>query len=167
VATVDGGGNVYAGWSDGHDVWIAASTDQGMTWAAPFRVSQDGAALQTSVEPWLAAGASGDVGVAWYGTSAADNMSTTATWQVYFAQMRGATTAPTISQTIVSDHAVLTGPLCTAGNACPAGTRILYDDLGLALDPATGLAAVAYGDAADPANRYQIDVARQSSGPGL
>lgn len=167
VATVDAGGNVYAGWSDGHDVWIAASSDQGVTWAAPFRVSQDGAALQTSVEPWLAAGAPGDVGVAWYGASIADNMSTTATWQVYFAQVRGATTSPTISQTIVSDQAVLTGPLCTAGNVCSAGTRTLYDDLGLALDPVTGLAVVAYGDAADPANRYQIDVARQSSGPGL
>jgi hypothetical protein len=168
AATVDASGGVYAGWSDGHDVWIAASTDHGATWAAPFRVSQDGPALQSSVEPWLAAGGTGDVGVAWYGSPAADNMSATATWQVYFAQVRGATSAaPTISQTVVSDHTISTGPLCTEGDACPAGTRTLYDDLGVALDPATGLAAVAYDDASDPTNPYQVVVARQRSGPGL
>lgn len=32
---------------------------------------------------------------------------------------------------------------------------------------ATGLAAVAYGDASDATNRYQIVVARQTAGPGL
>jgi len=170
VAAVDGGGNVYAGWSDGHDVWIASSVDSGMTWGAPVKVSQDvSEGLQTSVEPWLYGGQDGNIAVVWYGSASMDKMDSVATWNVYFAQVRGATSsAPSITQVVASDHPVLQGALCTLDDACPSKTRTLYDDFGVALDPRTGLAAIAYGDASDSTtNPYQIDVAWQTSGPSL
>jgi len=168
TATVDAGGNVYLGWSDGHDVWLTSSSTQGATWTASVKISQDSASLQTSVEPWIYGGAAGNVAVVWYGSAATDNMAAAATWNVYFAQVRQATTsAPSIGQTVASDHGILSGPLCTQGDACPAGTRTLFDDFQVALDPRTGLAAIAYGDASDATNPYQIAVAQQTGGPGL
>lgn len=167
VAAVDAGGTIYAGWSDGHDVWVSASLDQGVTWQAPLQVSQDSAALHSSVEPWLAGGAAGHVAVVWYGSSATNNMDSSATWNVYYAGVQASASGSSVLfQSIASPHSILTGALCTRGDDCPAGTRILFDDFGVALS-SKGQAAIAYGDASDPDNPYRIDVTTEMAGPTL
>jgi hypothetical protein len=171
MATVDAAGNVYAGWSDTHNVYVAVSTNQGQTWSAPLTISQDGPGLNSSVEPWIAGGQAGNLAVVWYGSSATNNLASNATWNVYYAQVRGLLSGtPAISQQVVTPSPILNGPLCTMGDGCYAAgyIRYVYEDFGVALDPRTGLSAIAYMDCTvDPSNPYHIAVAWQTAGPGL
>jgi hypothetical protein len=171
MATVDAAGNVYAAWSDTHDVYVAVSTDEGQTWSSPIKISQDGPGLNSSVEPWITGGHAGNLAVVWYGSSATDNLAPDATWNVYYAQVRGLTgSTPSISQQVVTTHSILNGPLCAMGEGCSVigVTRYVYEDFGVALDPRTGLSAIAYMDCTfDPNNPYRIAVAQQTGGPSL
>jgi hypothetical protein len=49
-------------------------------------------------------------------------------------------------QGVVTSHPNHVGVICTNGIACAPGTRNLLDLFKVALDPATGLAAIAYTD---------------------
>jgi len=138
---VDAAGGVYAAWSDGRHILISSSSDGGATWSAAARVDTPAAGLRTSVLPALAAGTSGQVVLAWYGTTAANNLSTSAAWRVVFAASRDG--GRSFAQTFATGT-VHRGPICTKGAACPYTQRQLLDLLGVALDPRSGRAAVVY-----------------------
>jgi hypothetical protein len=138
---VDAAGSLYAAWSDRRDVYLARSDDGGATWTAPRRVDRPSPLLRTSVLPALAAGAAGHVALAWYGTAAANNLAVVARWRVWFAESHDGGRA--FAQ-VPTTGAVHRGPVCTKGDSCPWVQRQLLDDFGLALDPRTGRAAIAY-----------------------
>src|SRR5437763_8971784 len=91
-------GTVYACYSNDHDILLVHSTDRGVTWSQPVRVS-NGAETKTSVFPWIETGPTpGSVGIVWYGTSDAAN-DDNANWQVFYAQSFDATAdTPTFRQ---------------------------------------------------------------------
>jgi hypothetical protein len=91
-------GTVYVAYSNDHDVFLVHSTDKGVTWSAPVRVS-NGAETKTAVFPWLETGPTpGSVGIVWYGTTNATN-DDNANWKVFYAQSFNATSdTPTFRQ---------------------------------------------------------------------
>ena len=138
---VDAAGSLYAAWSDRRDVYLARSDDGGATWTAPRRVDTPSPLLRISVLPALTTGAAGHVALAWYGTAAAGNLAAAARWRVWFAESYdGGRTFVQVPTT----ETVHRGPVCTKGDRCPWVQRQLLDDFGLALDPRTGRAAIAY-----------------------
>ncbi|HET9689568.1 MAG TPA: hypothetical protein VFP61_00310 [Acidimicrobiales bacterium] len=155
---VDRAGNVYAAWSDDHDVSVAYSTDHGATWSSPKKVNS-GAAV-TAIFPWMTALAPGKVDIAYYATPAPENDQTCATssasdpcqtepWYVYMAQDVTTTAGGGWSQVQVTPAAVHLGGVCQGGISCTAtgnDNRDLYDDFGIAASPTTGLASIAYTD---------------------
>ncbi len=61
-------GTVYACYSNDHDIFLVHSTDKGVTWSQPVRVS-NGAETKTAVFPWIETGPTpGSVGIAWFGS---------------------------------------------------------------------------------------------------
>ncbi len=143
---VDAAGGVYAAWSDGRHILISSSSDGGGAWSPAARVDTPAAGLRTGVLPALAAGATGQVVVAWYGSTAADRLSTMASWRVVFAASRdgGRGFAQTFTTGVIHR-----GPVCTKGAACPYTQRQLLDLLGVALDPRSGRAAIVYTRSTD------------------
>jgi hypothetical protein len=144
VVAVDSASNVFVVFSNGANVFLTASTNQGASWTTPVRVN-NGAASKTAMGPWVTAGAPGHVNIAFWGTSAADANSTTASWQVFNAQSANATNAiPTITQ-VAATGVIHVGPICNQGLACAAGTRNLAEyfapDVGL-----NGEALIIYSD---------------------
>jgi hypothetical protein len=144
VVAVDSASNVFVVFSNGANVFLTASTDQGASWTTPVRVN-NGAASKTAMGPWVTAGAPGHVNVAFWGTSAADANSATASWQVFNAQSRNATNAiPNITQ-VAATGVMHVGPICNQGLNCAAGTRNLAEyfapDVGL-----NGEALIIYSD---------------------
>ena len=147
--TIDKAGNVYAVFSDDHNLYYSWSTDQGSTWSAPTRVNSGPSA--TAIMPWAVAGDDGKLDVAWYGTSYYDGTSTpdnypaSADWYVYFAQNTSATTPGSSFTQTQASPVVHSGGVCEAGVTC-SGNRDLYDDFGVAASPTTGLASIVYSD---------------------
>jgi hypothetical protein len=142
----DSSGNLYAVWSDRHGVYLTRSADGGTTWTPAHRVDTPSRALRTSVIPWVAAGSSGHVAVAWYGSTSLDNLAGTAEWRVWYAE--SSDDAGTFVQAAATP-VIHRGPLCTKGDACNWTQRQLLELLGLALDPRTGRAAIAYARSVD------------------
>lgn len=149
VVAVDKAGNVYAVFSDNHNVYLSHSTDFGGTWSAPVQVNQS--PPSTAIEPWVTAGNPGMLDIVWYGTSyfdgvnPPDNYPTSAAWNVYFAQTTdGLGPSPTFTQVAASpiNHY---GGVCEGGVSC-TGNRDLFDDFGVAASPVTGLASIVYSD---------------------
>ena len=144
VVAVDSASNVYVTFSNGTNVFMAASTDQGGGWSVPVRVN-NGAGTKTAIGAWISAGGAGSVDIAWWGTSAASANDTSAQWQVFMAQSRNATSViPTITQTAATP-VIHVGPICNQGLACASGTRNLAEyfatDVGL-----NGEALIVYPD---------------------
>lgn len=138
---IDAAGRLYAAWSDRLGVYLTCSANGGVTWTPPRRVDAPSALLQTSVLPWVAAGAPGHVALAWYGTSAPGNLGARTPWRVWYAEsFDGGRTFGTTPVTGVIHR----GPICTKGDECPWVQRQMLDNFGLALDPHTGRAAIAY-----------------------
>jgi hypothetical protein len=142
----DDAGNVYVAWIDKSlsdvrpGVYVARSTDDGLTWSMPARVSD---ATRLGTMPWVAAGANGDVAVVWYETTALVSdpnfAPSTATWNVEAALIHGwsgdalaAPPAPTRLQ--LSSVPLKTGAICTRGAAC-SGDRQLLDFFEAAVGP--------------------------------
>jgi hypothetical protein len=143
VVAVDHAGNVYVAASDGHDVLVFASTDQGATWSSPTHLNPGGNA---AIFPWGAAGGDGGVVVTWYQASTDKNDDPTNDWNVMAAQsLNGHAPAPVYSTVTVSDHPVRHGDVCTEGFACRQG-RELGDFFQVAVGP-DGFANIAYNDA--------------------
>jgi hypothetical protein len=157
-------GTVYVCYSTGYDVYIKHSTDKGVTWSLPTRVSDipNGA----SVFPWMETGtAPGSVVVAWYGSENQAYNNSAANWKVYFAQSLNAkSTTPTFTQAIASDH-FIHGSNISEGGLTGTANRNLIDYFQIAVDP-QGAAVIGYAD-----DHNDLDgatyVTRQISGPSV
>ena len=133
---VDQAGAVYVVWSeypvapvarveDGPGtIRLAVSTDGGQHFGAARVVSP--ASLGNNVMPWVTAGSAGQVGIAWYGASQAEERGrfgpdtlAHGVWNVYYAQSSRASgpTAPAFTVVPVSDHPVKFGAISTQGAA--------------------------------------------------
>jgi hypothetical protein len=147
--SVDAAGNVYAVFSDNHNLFYAFSKNGGTTWSAPRRVNSGPSA--TAIFPWGVAGAAGKIDIVWYGTSyydgtnTPDNYPASAVWYVYFAQNLDATNPRSSFSQVQASPIVHFGGVCESGIAC-TGNRDLYDDFGVAANPLTGLASIVYSD---------------------
>jgi hypothetical protein len=157
-------GTVYVAYSNDHDILLVHSTDRGVTWSQPVRVS-NGAATKTAVFPWMETGATpGSVGIAWYGTDQASN-NDSANWKVFYAQSFNATAdTPTFRQVEVSDH-FIHGSNISEGGLTGTANRNLLDYFQISFDP-TGAAVVGYADDHNDFDGHTY-VARQSSGPSI
>ncbi|HEY3184972.1 MAG TPA: sialidase family protein [Gaiellaceae bacterium] len=147
--TVDRAGNVYALWSDDHDVSYAVSTDRGRTWSKPVQVNKP--PVRTAIFPWAVAGDAGKLDVVYYGTSyydgvvPPDNYPQSAAWYAYFAQNLDALSPRSDFTQVRATPVVHYGAVCESGIGC-SGNRDLYDDFGVAASPTTGLASIVYDD---------------------
>lgn len=168
--SVDQAGNVYALFSDNHNLFYAFSTDHGTTWSKPVQVNQ--APSATAIMPWGVAGAAGQFDVVWYGTNffdgttIPDNYPATAAWHVYFAQnLQAATPGSTFTQ-VAATPVVHMGGVCEGGVTC-TGNRDLFDDFGVSASPVTGMASIIYSnDQFDPngPNSSGCDASTTNSG---
>ncbi len=146
--SLDKAGNLYAVFSDDHNLYYSYSTTHGQTWSKPVRVNSGSSA--TAIMPWSVAGDAGKLNVVWYGTSyydgknTPDNYPASAKWYVYFAQNLNATSGGGFTQTVASPL-VHSGGVCESGVTC-TGNRDLYDDFGVAASPVTGMASILYSD---------------------
>jgi hypothetical protein len=129
-------GDLYATWTDRHDVWISSSTVHAAAWSDPTDVS----AIRTTVMPWVAA-LDGKVDVVYYGTTASSVDTESAVWNVYDSQRVGGQW----SALKVSNTPNRVGPVCLEGSACE-GDRELLDLFEVAEDPISGKAAIVYTD---------------------
>lgn len=151
VAT-DAAGNVYVGWFDGQHSFLSTSSDGGTTWSPSVPVNS-GPAVSTAY-PTVAAGPSGHVAVAYYGTDRdaktnnesvmkLPNTDGAAQWHLYWAESTDS--GATFTQSTVTG-VLHTGVLCTSGGGCDAtnGDRNLLDDFGMVISPTTGLASITF-----------------------
>jgi hypothetical protein len=134
-------GNLYAGWSDAHNVFLSTSVDQGQTWTSPMNVNVSPA--MTAVFPWIAA-RGGTVDYVYYGTSASSKDDPSAVWNVYMA--RSTDGGAHLTQTVVTGHPNHVGVICTNGIGCKPGTRNLLDLFQDGISPTNGMAAIIYTD---------------------
>jgi hypothetical protein len=127
---------VHTAWTDQHGVWVASSTDGGVTWSAALKVSN----VATTVMPWLAA-RNGKIDVVYYGSTASSVDVTNAVWNVYDSQFKNGSW----SVLLVSNTPNRVGAVCLEGSACSADRQLL-DLFEVAEDPISGKAAVIYTD---------------------
>jgi hypothetical protein len=134
-------GKHYAAWSNAHTVSFSASTDHDVSWSSAVPINI--APATTAVFPWMAA-LHGTVDLVYYGTTATSKDDPSADWNVYMAQTTDS--GAHFTQSVVTSHPNHVGVICTNGIACAPGTRNLLDLFEVAIDPGTGLAAIAYTD---------------------
>ena len=127
----DSKGNLYAVWSEypGADnptgpgaIKLAVSRDGAQHWSKPITISSK--SLPNDVMPWVVAGSTGRVGIAWYGSTTAKSKDgqygpdpvDDAQWNVYYATSVNALSKhPAFGTTKVSDHPVKYGDISTGG----------------------------------------------------
>jgi len=155
VTAVDGGGRVYAFWTDGNH--IDYKTDAtGTGWRpskAPSTINNP-SGVNTAIMPWAQAGAAGIVDVVFYGASGGTGAQPSPQddpnnlWNAYFAQSTNAGGSFTVSK--ASDHVIHHGPLCIDGLNCnlstPPRDRTLLDFFQVSIDPTNGAADVTFAD---------------------
>jgi hypothetical protein len=134
-------GNLYASWSDAHNVYFSNSTDQGHTWSPAVIVNI--APANTGVFPWIAAHG-GVVDLVYYATSAASKDNPAAVWNVYLAQTTN--NGSSFTQNLVSNTPNHVGVVCTLGTGCAPGTRNLLDLFEVAINPTDNRAGIVYTD---------------------
>ncbi|HXJ66705.1 MAG TPA: calcium-binding protein, partial [Actinomycetota bacterium] len=166
-------------------LYVASSSD-GVHWGTPVQVTTQG----TNTFPWIVAGSSGRVDLAWYHTDETSEQGTcqsgsgtctvygagnllNAEWTVQFAQSLNATAAsPTYHITTASEHPVKHGQICTNGLGCTTGgDRSLGDFMQITSDNQGG-AVISYVD--DTSNDFiggeatgPAEIVRQIAGPSL
>src|SRR2546423_13102066 len=157
-------GTVYVAYSNDHDIFLLHSTDSGVTWSQPVRVS-NGPETATSVFPWLETGPTpGSVGVVWYGTTQASN-NDNADWNVFYAQSFDATAnMPTFRQAQVSDH-FIHGSNISEGGLLGNANRNLLDYFQVTFDPHVA-AVVGWTDDHNDFTGHTY-IAHQISGPNI
>ena len=186
-ATLDAAGNIYVLYNstDGSDgthfhQYFTYSKDKGATFSKPVKVDSLGLNTGSSLYATGMAGAPGVLDLAWYQTDTGvpSSTDTKVTWVPHFAQVTGANTA---TPTIVGEQALTTlpnhhGGICLQGILCGIGPgssdRSLLDFFELAINPATGLAEIAYADNggragtdSSGANNGEVVFAKQTAGP--
>jgi len=167
--SIDKAGNLYAVYSDDHNMYYSFSRNFGKTWSGPFKVNSNPA--NTAIFPWSSAGNEGQLDITYYGTSYTNGAqvptdfppfpSTAATWYVYFAQNLNALTPNSPFTQVAASGIVHYGDVCELGAGCGSNqNRDLLDDIGIATSPTTGKAAIIYtsdqyvNSALEPANTY-------------
>jgi hypothetical protein len=129
---MDTAGNLYAVWSEYPGkgaptgpgaIKMSVSRDGAAHWSAPITVSPS--YLGNNVMPWIVAGSAGRVGIAWYGSTVAQNaqgqhgpdaVTKNGSWNVYYAMTTNALAKkPSFGVTKVSDHPVKYGDISTGG----------------------------------------------------
>jgi hypothetical protein len=146
----DSAGNVYLAWFDDHFAYLDVSHNGGRTWSKPVRINPH--TVPTAVFPTVAAGTSGVVRVAFYGTTVDGDAGdvhvmgqagtrTGAPWRVYQASSfdRGHSFATDVASPVVHR-----GIVCTTGASCDLDARTLFDDFGAAISPTTGRSSIVY-----------------------
>jgi hypothetical protein len=105
-------------------IWLAASTDKGVTWSAPRPLSRNA----SGYSPWIASDPAGHLAIAWYGTPDPTEGSNTKTkWFFYWARVEGATTPnPTITTGTTT-----TAPIFTGASDIPEFENVRLDADGL------------------------------------
>ena len=159
-----------------NSVLLTRSTDHGRTWSRPKVIAHPGVTVNW---PWIIAGASGRVAVAWYQYDRIVDLNCApadAKMGVRLAVLTSASsTHPHQLTTDPIGRPVHVGPVCTNGTACVATgqDRRLGEFFTLAAD-ANGCVMVATGDTTrtDPITGAQLPTARplftvQTSGPSL
>ncbi len=144
ILAVDRGGNVHVVYSDGRNVYLASSADQGATWTVPLRVN-NGVETKTALAPWIDAGDAGKVDITWWATSSTSSLASDATWKVYFAQVQNTFARTPTVMLNAATPVFHTGPICVHGTGCAEGTRDLaeYASTTVYLD---GRAMIVYPD---------------------
>lgn len=147
--SVDRKGNVYVVYTDNHNMFCSYSRDQGKSWSGPYQINT--APANTAIFPWSVAGENGKLDVVYYGTSyyqagqVPDNYPNSAAWHVYLAQNLNVFGAPRTFTQVAASPVNHRGGVCEGGISC-TGNRDLFDDFGVAANPATGLASIVYSD---------------------
>jgi hypothetical protein len=194
---IDSAGNLYVVWSQASvdpssgqingpsTVYMATSTNNGVTWSAPINVGAHVGGLQTNLFPAVAAGSAGHVDIAWYGTSTLGSCpnqpcgsgAINGQWNVYMAQTLNAVTStgpnasPSFTTTKVSEYSNHYGAICTMGIGCTTGgDRGLADFIQVQVEP-SGAADVVWADSANTDFQGEssalIAFAHQVGGQGL
>jgi hypothetical protein len=178
VAT-DSAGNVYAVWIDetNHNVYYAASTNQGTTWGPVRQINGNDA--NSNVFPWAVAGSAGNLVVAWYGNAShldSDNMpswynnrqaATAFPWFGYVSLISGAaSTSPSFVQQRFTEKPMHYGQICNGGIGCTVsgGDRTMADFFAVALD-LDGSMRFVYNDTTSQHHGAHIFEVRQLKGP--
>jgi hypothetical protein len=193
--TIDKAGNLYAVWEQAPvnasgqvtgDTLLkySFSTDEGNTWSTPITIPTPG--LHNNVFAWPAAGDSGRVGIAFYGTPTPQNpadpncgtngggpggpdATTNGIWSLFMVQtLNGHAASPTFTVPILAgEHYVHKGTMFTLiGAQC--GDRTLGDFLQMRVGQ-LGEAEIAFADSnaiTEPFAPHGMYV-RQNGGPGL
>ncbi len=149
--SLDSAGNIYAVFTDDHNLFYSFSTTFGTAWSSPAQINRSPS--NTAIMPWSIAGGAGALDLVWYGTSffqsgiSPDNYPASAVWFVFFAQNLQATTAGSSFAQVVASPVVHLGGVCENGALCsPTANRDLFDDFGVAASPLTGFASIVYSD---------------------
>ncbi len=141
---IDAEGGLWAAWSSGTHVYTAYRAPGSLTWTTPVQVDATGAT--SNLYAWVAGGEGGRADVVWYGGTAATYDDPGNVWNVYMAQVQFKPFGPaTRTQTVVGDHPIHYGAICTTGVTCTGNTRDLLDFFQVALTP-DGRAAIAWAD---------------------
>jgi len=189
IADHDRDGNVYIAYSE-----KGGETDTYMT-ALPYsqlaecegnaelgigrqhRVNRD--TVETTVMPWIVAGAPGHVAVAYFGNDsvgAPDSGAFVASWYPYVSMTMNALDAnPTWYQTKATSHPFHYNSICLGGLGCdvpPEGDRSLADYFAMDVSEITGRLSIVYGSAAkkpdDAAGHVSTaTVVTQETGPSI
>ncbi len=157
-------------------IMMTYTKDEGKTWAKPFVVAHPGTRV---LWPWVAAGTSGNVSVAWYQYDSVvdpDCAPPTSNLYAYDANISGANGAhPKIQTVNASGRPVHQGQICQEGTTCVASgqDRRIGDYFTNAIDN-RGCVLIATADTMmlDPITGQQLPTARplfikQNSGLGL
>src|SRR3989441_7928662 len=160
--SVDTAGNVYAVYSDDHNIYYSFSRTFGKNWSGPYQINN--APSKTAIFPWSTAGNVGELDVVWYGTNFyngvdhPDTYPDTAAWNVYFSPNLNALVPGSSWTQATASNIIHHGGVCEAGVTC-TGNRDLLDDFGVAASPTTGSAVIIYtsdqfvNSTAEPATR--------------
>src|ERR1044072_8288781 len=138
------GGNPHVVYSNGQNIYLTSSSDQGATWTQEVRVN-NGPGAKLGICPWIDAGDAGKVNIMWWSTNSGNSLASDAQWTVFFAQTQNAFAKnPTITENAAT-NVFHTGPICVHGTGCGAGTRNLaeYGSTTTYLD---GKAMIVYAD---------------------
>jgi hypothetical protein len=178
AVAVDRTGNVYAVWVDeiDHNVYYAASTDQGQTWGPVHQINGNDA--NSNVFPWAVGGRAGTLAVAWYGSSSHldsdsmpswynDRMAATAyPWFGYVSVIgRAAGETPSFAQQQFTRKPMHYGEICNEGLGCTlsGGDRTMADFMAIYLD-VDGSIRVVYNDTTSQHHGAHIFETRQLRG---
>jgi hypothetical protein len=132
------------------------------TWSSPQVV--DSGPARANIYPWLAGGGSHRADLVWYGGTGTSIADPTNQWTPRLAQLTAGSHGGLSSvQTVVSDHVIHTGEICTTGVTCPGTSRVLLDYFQVAVSP-DGRAAVAWADDSVSPGVAQVYVAEQCGG---